>query len=240
LAAQGSSYAAQAVPFPVRRERSLEFGAPNIPFESLSINFRDKVRTVAEKPTLAAPGPAESFGCQPEMYDWLLNHPDVAVRLWRVLGAKVAPVTDEGNGWFSWRDGHGSEVRWTTALDANRIRIWFAEGRVKPGLLIPSVGMKAVVLLDHRSIVGEKNRPGVGHQAHLYLASDNRAIALGARILGASAPRLAEQFLAQLEMFFGALAWYLDQDADRAARLFKEIGQPLPPACNPQVSRQEK
>ena len=42
-------------------------------------------------------------------------------------------------------------------------------------------------------------------------------------MLGASAPHLAEQYVGQMEMFFGALAWYLDQHPEQAEVMLKGI-----------------
>jgi hypothetical protein len=49
-------------------------------------------------------------------------------------------------------------------------------------------------------------------------------MALAARILGASAPRMAEQYLGQLQMFYGGMAWYLHQDEARAQAMYRRIG----------------
>ena len=45
------------------------------------------------------------------------------------------------------------------------------------------------------------------------------AAALASKLVGASAPRMAEQYLSQIEMFFAALAWYLDEYPDRSNEL---------------------
>ena len=34
----------------------------------------------------------EVFNCQPVFYFWLLDHPDVAVQLWRGLGVQCTPM----------------------------------------------------------------------------------------------------------------------------------------------------
>jgi hypothetical protein len=62
------------------------------------------------------------------------------------------------------------------------------------------------------------------HQAHVVLRADSRALALVARMLGGTAPRLAQSYLSQMEIFFGGLAWYLDQDPARAERLYQRLG----------------
>jgi hypothetical protein len=59
---------------------------------------------------------------------------------------------------------------------------------------------------------------------HFHLRCDGRAMALAARILGNSAPRLAEQYLGQLQMFYGGLSWYLCQDTARARRMLVLAG----------------
>ena len=43
-------------------------------------------------------------------------------------------------------------------------------------------------------------------------------------LLGAWAPRLAEQYLGQLQLFYGGMAWYLYQDAERAKKMYRRLG----------------
>src|SRR5262245_60597459 len=52
--------------------------------------YRERVRLVLERPAMQACGPVETFHCQPQVYHWLLDHPDAAVRMWHKLGAKCA------------------------------------------------------------------------------------------------------------------------------------------------------
>jgi hypothetical protein len=219
------------------------FGLPRVPVEQLPPELRDKVQQVLEQPTLSAPGQAESFACQPALYHWLLDHPNQCVGLWRQMGARVTHIEERGNGWFAWVDGQGSEVRWGTVLRTPELRVWYAEGRVKPGVLLPSAQVRAVVVMYHRELQDAKGKTGIRHQARLYVTTDSRAMNLAARLMGGTAPRLAEQYMGQLEMFYGALAWYLDQDAERAARMFAKIGVAVPPgtpaprAGQPEVKR---
>jgi hypothetical protein len=194
-----------------------------VPLEQVAPAFRDRVRAVLARPTLATRGPAETFNCQPPVYHWLLDHPDLAVRLWHSLGARCASVEDRGDGLFGWRDGQGSDVRWQTVLRAPGQRLWYAEGRVKPGVLLPTVAFQAVVALDYTEGHDRDNHPALRHQVHLYLHTDSHAAALVTKLVGASAPRLAEQYAAQLEMFFGGMAWYLDQNPDRARQMMQEL-----------------
>jgi hypothetical protein len=174
---------------------------------------------VLEQPSLYAQGPAEIFPGRLDVYEWLLEHPDHAARAWRRLGAPCSEITDRGNGCFGWTDGHGSEVVWQCVLSGERQRVWFAEGKVRPALLMPMVPVQAVVVLRY---VGGQDRTGravLRHQADVFFQTDSKTAALVARMLGPSAPQLAEQCLSQLEMFFSALVWYCEQHPERTATL---------------------
>lgn len=170
-------------------------------------------RRVISQPTLSCRGPVEEFVGSPAMYRWLLDHPDRAARAWRRLGAQCMDIVDAGGGVYRWTDGQGKEVRWWTIHDDPTRRIWYAEGSARHGLL-PTVPFRAVVVLKHGEGPEANGRARITQQADLYLQTDSKAAALIARLLGASAPQLAEQGLAQLEMFFSRLVIYTDRHPD--------------------------
>jgi hypothetical protein len=120
-------------------------------------------------------------------------------------------ITDRGGGRFGWTDGHGSEVHWDTVVNRPGLRIWYAEGGVRPEALLPAVPVRAVVVLRYASSRDGDGRVLMRHQADLYLQTDSKLAALVARMLGPSAPRMAAQCVGQLQMFFSALVWYLDK-----------------------------
>ena len=202
-----------------------------IPLDEIPAGAREKVRAVAEQPTLVTHGPTEAFACQPVVYRWLLDHPDQAVRLWHMLGAKCTDILRQDDGKFCYQDGQGTKVTWGVALDNGHQRIWYAEGQVKPGLLLPVAQVQAVLVLTYCEGNDGKGKPAMRHQMDLMLKTDSSVIALAARLLGASGPRMAEQYVGQIEMFFAALAWYLDQHPERAEALFQELQRPEKPAA---------
>jgi hypothetical protein len=207
--------------------------APVFPLDALPPAVRGGVQAVLEKPSLTAVGKPESFNANANTYRWLLQHPELDVKLWRLVGAKAADV-EVRDGVYCFHDGQGSEIFWRTAYSAEGVHVWFAEGKMKPALLLPASPFRAVVVMQYSHGKDVNGKPAVRHQVYFYLRCDSRAMALAARILGASAPHMAEQYLGQLEMFYGALAWYLYKDEARARRLFREIGLIVPePAAAP-------
>jgi hypothetical protein len=177
------------------------------------------VQRVMTKPTLRAQGPREVFRGRKAVYEWLLDHPDQGVQMWRRLGAKCMDITARGDGRFTWSDGQGTVITWETVYRDGQMRIWYAEGLSRPALLLPTVPLRAVVVLHQDERRENLAKPLLEHQADLYLQTDSRTAMLVARLLGASAPRMAEQGLVQLEVFFSALVWYLDRHPEQTAKL---------------------
>jgi hypothetical protein len=193
-----------------------------VPVEDVPPPARERVRLVLDQPTLATRGPVEVFACQPALYFWLLDHHDRGATAWKRLGAQCLDVTDRGGGRFGWADELGSDVHWDAVLATPQVRVWYAEGRVKPGSLLPAVPVRAVLVLRHAQGRDGGGEAVVRHQADLFLHTDSRAAAVVTRLLGSSAPRLAEQYIAQVEMFFSVLAAYVKEHPERAQALFAE------------------
>jgi hypothetical protein len=195
---------------------------PFTSLEGVPEDYHAPMRSVLDSPTMRIRGPVESFLCEPHIYRWLLDHPDRTVNAWTKLGAKCSTISDRGNGRFGCKDALGSDVHWDTVLNETNKRIWYAEGVVKPSLLLPSVPVRAILVLhivEGRDVQGRK---AVRHQAELILHTNSKAAAIVTRILGASAPRVAEQYVGQIQTFFAAMAWYLGEHPDRTQELLSE------------------
>src|SRR5438105_3489204 len=194
----------------------------SLDLDTVPEEYRTRVLALLEKPTLQARGPSETFHCQPPTYRWLLDHPDRAVAVWQKLGAEVTPISDRGNGRFGWRDEQGSDMSWQAIVRGPNDQVWYAEGVVRPGPLLPLVTVRALLVLHITEGHDATGRSAVRHQGELVLRTDSRAANLAARLLGASAPRMAEQYVAQIQTFFAALAWHLDEHPDKARKLLGE------------------
>jgi hypothetical protein len=190
--------------------------------DNLPEAYRRPMSLVLAKPVMRVRGPSETFRCEPMVYQWLLDHPDRAVKAWLRLGAKCVSITDRGNGRFGCKDGQGSDVHWDTVVSDGSKRVWYAEGVVKLGLLLPSVPVQAILVMNIEEGHNRTGQRAVRHQAELIVHTDSKAAALATRILGASAPHVAEQYVGQIEMFFSALAWYIGEHPDRTSELLSE------------------
>jgi hypothetical protein len=174
-----------------------------------------------ERPTVQARGPIDTFSCTPEQYYWLLDNPDRAVIAWRRLGAKCVSIERRGPGKFGYADEMGSDVTWETIHQAPGVRIWFAEGKVKASALLPLVPVKAMVILRSAEAKNSTGGTVMQHHTEVVIHTDSKAAATVTKLMGQSAPRLAEQGLGQLQLFFSALSFYADRHPEQVDKLFQ-------------------
>ncbi len=213
--------AAQSTPSVSR----VSYSPPPVTLDEIPPAYREKCQDLLEKPTYRHQGESELFVARAGTYVWLLDNPEKAVALWKSLGAQCAPVERRGEQSYGWKDANGSDLHWDTIVRTGDRRIWYAEGKVKPAMLIPGANVRALIIVHHQLEAGHivEGRDRIRHRVEFILQTDSRILALAARLMGASAPRLAEQFSSQVQMFFGGMAWYLDSDPERANRMLRQV-----------------
>ncbi|MEY4395753.1 MAG: hypothetical protein RL595_3002 [Planctomycetota bacterium] len=185
---------------------------------ALSEEWSLRVAEITAKPTILVKGQAETFTCDPNTYEWLLENPHRAVTMWKLLGAKCSPIEQEESGRYYSRDGSGTDMKFCLLANAEGLKVWLAEGQGKAGPLMPVVPIKSVIVHQYKRRMQEGT---VTHKTTVYAITDSKSLTLLTKALGPSVPMLARKSVSQMQMFFGALAWYLERNPDRAESIFK-------------------
>jgi hypothetical protein len=193
-----------------------------VSLEEMPAPTRDALSRVMKAPTVTAVCPAQEFVAHPDMYQWLLDHPDRAAAAWRKLGVEAVEIKTLKDGRFFWKDPDGSELVWQTVAQGPGGRVWYAEGQVKPGPLLPTIPVKAVAVLTHEERARPTGDSVIRQQIEVFLHTDSKAAALITRLIGDSAPRMAEQGAGQLLMFFSGIARYAHDKPERARSLLSD------------------
>jgi hypothetical protein len=187
--------------------------------EVVAPRYRDAVVAVMKKPTISTRGTFPAFVGTPAVYDWLLDHPDRVSLAWQRLKVPCVDIVDAGNGSFTWSDGDGSELAWRTVGRFPDGLVWYATGKVKASPLTPSIPIKAVVVMLHPKNPADDGTATIGPVAHVYLQTDSKAANLILRLLGPTAPKLAEQGAEQLLFFFAGIAKHMQKHPEKSEEL---------------------
>jgi hypothetical protein len=187
--------------------------------ELVGADYRDAVAKVVKNPTVSTKATAPEVVCTVSMYEWLFNHPDRVALAWQRLKVPAVPITDAGNGQFSWTDDNGSEVTWRVVGTFADGLVWYATGKVKAALAAPAVPVKAVAVLTRSQKAAKDGVASFSTSVQVYIHSDSKAAALAVRLLGSTAPKVAEQGAEQFLEFFNGIADYVQKNPKKADTL---------------------
>ena len=185
----------------------------------VAADYREAVLKVVAKPTVSTRATAEEFVGTPAVYTWLLDHPDRTSLAWRRLKVPCVEIMDLGNGKFAWTDTDGSELVWQTVGRFPDGVVWYATGKVKASPVTPTVPVRAVVIVSYPNKPAKDGTATFTPTAQAYLQTDSRAANAVLRILGPTAPKLAEQGAEQLLLFFNGIAQYVQTHPEKSEEL---------------------
>jgi hypothetical protein len=187
--------------------------------DAVAADYRDAVMKVVKNPTISTKATAPEVVCTVSMYEWLFNHPDRVALAWQRLKVPAVPITDAGNGQFTWTDENGSAVTWRVVGTFPDGLVWYATGKVKPAPVSPGVPVKAVAVLTRKQKAAKDGVAAFSTSVQVYIHSDSRAAALAVRMLGSTAPKVAEQGAEQFLEFFNGIADYVQKNPKKAEAL---------------------
>jgi len=187
--------------------------------EVVEAKHRDAVLAVVKKPTMTTRGVSPEITCTAAVYEWLLAHPDRTSLAWQRLKVPCVEIQDAGKGAFTWADGEGSELAWQPVGRFKDGLVWYATGKVKCTPVTPTVPVKAVVVMMHPHTPLEGGAATRQPVTQVYLQTDSKAAHVVLKIIGPTAPKLAEQGADQLLYFFTGIARYLQKHPERRDEL---------------------
>lgn len=188
--------------------------------EKVAANRRDAVAAVMRQPTLATSATESTFAANHKLYAWMLDNPDRVSLAWQRLEIPCVEIQALGNNRFCWTDPNGSRLSWEPVARIEDGVVWYATGQVKPGALFPMVPVKAVAVLRYPGTATVKpDLHNLKPELKIYLQTDSRAASAVLRILGPTAPKLAEDAAGQLLYFFSGIAGHLGKHPAQTAML---------------------
>jgi hypothetical protein len=190
--------------------------------------FQEGVLKCVRHPTVTTKSGGDEIVCTVAVYEWLYDHPDRVALAWQRLKVPTVAITDLGNGKFGWSDENGSEVVWQTVGTFPDGRVWFASGKVKPSPLAPFVPIQATFIVSHPRKAEKDGVAVFAPAVQVYVHSDSKAANLALKIVGPTAPRLAEEAATQLLDFFGGIATVVQQNPTKAEMLLGPPKKPNP------------
>ena len=163
-------------------------------------------------PTLSRRTGAVKFLSKKEVYEYLLDHPDLAAAAARALKVGEYQITKIGDGSYWATDGSGVTGHFRVVYTNKNERIFFLDGVYHPGWL-PSVPAKAIVALGFEHKNNEREEY-VENNVDATLKIDNSLVAFLAKLLYGIMGNLMEKRMNQVLALAAKVSEKAYQDPD--------------------------
>ena len=157
-----------------------------IPWPELSLQQRRAVRKVTGKSSLYRRLPTQVIECDPKLFTFLMQHPDVIADTWQVMGVSQLKVERAGPQTYLAEDGLGTTGRFsfletTWSETAFNRAVIFARGSFEGKPLTQAIDANCVLLLRSGSIEESDGRTYVTVRMDSFLDFDQAGVELVAR-----------------------------------------------------------
>ena len=165
--------------------------SPTLPAQ-IPAGERARLQEVAEAASVSARAAGEPFIARPDVFEFLLDHPEFATHVTRAL--KLARYRiwrgPEGGLWLD--DGWGVLGQFSVVYSTSGTRVAYAHGQYQSGLL-PSIRGQAVVLIEYGLSPAADRRSLISPAVTGFVRLDSKVIALAGMLAGSVATAKAEK-----------------------------------------------
>jgi hypothetical protein len=118
-----------------------------IPLAQLSADDRAKVNAVLEDVTLFRRLPTQTIECDMHLYRFLIEHPEVVISMWRVMGITDIHLSRLDDSSFEADDRAGTRGKLRYLLRSPELHLIYGEGKYEGALLPKAVRGQGVFML---------------------------------------------------------------------------------------------
>lgn len=217
--------AAQA---PQDRYQGKEAAIRRLPLDRLTPHARNKVLAVVQSPTLFRQLPSQTIDCDPQMFVFLVRHPEVLVGIWDVMGVtkvqtqRIAPYQLEAN------DHVGTECVLDLVYGDARTHLFLAGGTYSGPLSALPISGSGVFVLHSQYVELPDGRMRVTGSLDCFVQLDSLGADLLARTLAGVIGRTADSNFRETARFIAQVSDASERNPEGVRSLAERLPQVEP------------
>jgi len=178
----------------------------SIPLQQLDADGRAKVASVLSKSTIFRRLPTGVTQCDPEMYLFLVQHPDVVVNIWQVMGISRMAMQEIAADTFRMTDGAGTVGTVKFLYCSHDTHLIYCEGSYDGPLFNKPVRGRGLIILRSGYVREPDDRYYVTSRMDTFVHVEHAGVELLTRTLQPLVGRVADMNFLQTVGFLGALS----------------------------------
>ncbi|MDR0704668.1 MAG: hypothetical protein LBF88_06720 [Planctomycetaceae bacterium] len=191
-----------------------------IPWNAFSPQVQAKIRSVVSEYSLFRRMPQQKICADPEMFQFLLEHPDLVVGFWEKLGVTQISLQELNQDQFLMKETTGTTAVADVVYRTKDICIVYAKGSYKCPFLVRSYDGEVVLILRNRFMRDANNEPVIVCDLDSFIRIDHLGVDFLAKLFATTLGKIADSNFEQTVSFVG----YVSESAGINAESVKRTG----------------
>ena len=224
LLACGAAYGGNTAPATSSRA-AREDAVRAIPFDKIEPSLRKRVQQVTSKPSIYRRLPIQVTDSDPEMFDFLVTHPEVVVNIWQTMGISKVSLVRQKDGSYQASDGVGTRGIVRFCHSNHDTHVVYAEGAYEGPLFEKPVRARCVLVFKHGHVRETNGRDYVTSRCDTFIQIEHAGVELLAKTFSPLVTKSADYNFSETAGFLGNLSRTAEANPQGVSRLAKRLTQ---------------
>lgn len=154
-----------------------------LPLDKLNEATQRKIVDVVDRPSVYRRMPVKQIDCDPDLFLFLIRHPEVVVNIWKIMG--VSNMTAERVAPFQWKgdDGAGTLCDVELIYGTQEMHLIYGKGFYEGPLFRKKMNAQCVLLMQSKYQRGTDLKTYIANRLDVFLLIENAGVDLIAKSL---------------------------------------------------------
>jgi hypothetical protein len=204
----------------------------SIPLAKLEADDQSRIKAAVSGRSLFRRLPTQVMPCDPDLYLFLVRHPEVVVNIWEVMGISNVAIERTGPDTFRASDGAGTLCRVKFCYSDHETHVIYAEGSYSGPLFSKPVRAACVLVLKSGYMRETDGRYHVTSRMDTFIQIDHAGVELLAKTLQPLVHRSADYNFVETAAFLSTVSRAAEINTDGVQRLAQRLGNVEQPIRN--------
>jgi hypothetical protein len=195
----------------------------SIPLDKLSAENRAKVESVLSTVSIFRRMPVRVVDCDPDVYLFLVRHPDVVVNIWEVFRISQLRLREAGDEQFRVVETDGATVNFKFVHQSHDVHVVYGEGVYQGALLPRAVKGRGVLVLKTGYVRETNGRYYVTSRLDSFVSIEPAGAELATKTMSPVLGKTVDNNFVQTLAFLGSLSRTAEVNSRGVQRLGEQL-----------------
>ena len=200
----------------------------SIPWERLSAAGQAKAEAVIANQSIFRRLPTKTIDCDPDLYLFLVRHPDVVVNIWEVLKISEVQFRQTGTSRFRLTEPGGTAIALEFLYRSRDLQIIYGEGEYQGPVFTKALGGRGLAIMKTRYAQQPSGRWHITTRLDCFTAIEPVAAELLTKTISPLLGKTADHNFVQTAAFVGSLSRTAEVNARSVRRLASQLNHVQP------------